>query len=163
MQNYTFKKILVSFFIAFFAIIAFSEAQNCNSDLSIYQNRDKRSVTMSSPTNFKMVLSNNNSKSVTYDLAVNNKVIDCNSTAKRIQPTSQNLGFKISFLQNTRKINSITVPAYGNATFYVNVASPSDFRYDTYTCIEVTATAQNCQKGPVNSIIKVYTPNPSDN
>jgi uncharacterized membrane protein len=163
MYTSIFGKFIVSLILISLTVITSSNAQNCNSDLKIYQNRDMRSVNVNSPTNFQMILTNKNAKPVTYTLGINNKVVNCNSTTKAISSTSRDVPFNISFLQNSRSVNSITVPANGDATFYVNVASSSDLKQDSITCIQVEATAQNCQNGPMNSIVKVYTSSSSNN
>ena len=158
------KKHLLFILFVFFGLGSISSfSQNCNSELSVYRDRVKRSVTVDDSTNYRLELTNNSGTSENYLLNFNSKEVNCESNVNGASTTSQDLGFNIQFLQNNNGVNGITVPAYGTVTVYATVSASAVFRVNTWTCIELTAKAERCNSGPVVTVIEVFASNSIEN
>ena len=162
MHIFTFRILFVFSLFIWTVSTTSSVAQNCDAKLSVYQDRDARSVTKGNPTQFQLILTNNSSSSQTYSLTYKDQGVDCELESKQTKSDNNGHNYLVDFLVNAKKVNVLTIPAYGNVTFYAKVSATEDVKIETWTCVEILAKAQNCSKGTVK-ILKVFSPDPSNN
>ncbi len=142
-----------------------SIAQNCNSELSVYQNRDARSASENDSTRFQLELTNNTSASQTYTIKAVNYNGSCTVGNNKSLRSNSNINLNVSFIQQGSRSssNSITVPARSTVNFLASVTVPSGTPKKEWSCIEVQANSNACTQGAVSTILKVFVSDPLEN
>lgn len=148
------------FFIGSFNL----QAQQCNSELGVYKDRNARSATLNDATKFKMELTNNSSQSQTYEIQSVIFEDPCEEAGLSGSTNSRNTtGLNVSIQINNARASSITVPARSTKSFVAEVSVASASKFQVWKCVELTAVSNACAKGEAKALLKVFISDPTNN
>lgn len=152
-------------FILFMGFSGFTSlnAQSCNSVMKVSKNRDARSATEKSPTQFQIELTNNASKAQSYSIETSRYA--GSFKVKGVSPSSltSNAQLSVAIFQDSRLANSrITVPARSTVVFQAQVAVPSGTPVNKWGGIQVNAISDACEEGKVSTLLKLFVADPTE-
>jgi len=162
MRNLTFGTFFVFIFLAFFANDFSVYAQSCNTELSVYKNRNARSASENDSTRFQLELTNNTSSSQSYQIEVANFDGSFTVNGRVPQRLSSNAELNTTIVQNNIQKNTITVPASSSVIFQTKVSVPPGTPFDRWGGLEVKAINSDCPDGAVTALLKLQVTNPSE-
>lgn len=135
--------------------------QNCKAELSVEKNRSFKSADEEG-TQFTLYLKNTSSKSATYILSTENLSEPCDNLKGRASSgTNVNLNVSIQGNNTLKGNNDITLRSGETHKFIVNITVPEGTRYNTWSCIEVSAKNKNCANSE-STTLSVFVPDPSE-
>lgn len=141
----------------------FAFAQNCSAKLSVDKERNAKSAYKNDPAVFNMVLTNTSSKSTTYIISTKNLKESCATENKKTSAPNVSLNVEMKNNDSTGSVNnSLTLAAGETRTFKIQVSIPQNTPFDNWSCIEVSAKANECSQQVANTILRVFVPEPSD-
>jgi len=139
--------------------------QDCKADLSVEKNRSFKSADEEG-TQFTLYLENTSSKTATYVLSTKNLEEPCDNLKGRAN-SGANVNLNVSIQSNNGVIssskgnNEVTLRSGETHKFFVNITVPEGTRYNTWSCIEVSATSKSCTNSE-STILSVFVPDPSE-
>jgi hypothetical protein len=156
------KGLIFGFFIAVLNI-NFSYAQNCSAKLTVEKDRSAKSTYKNDPAIFNMVLTNTSSASTTYIIATQNLKESCATEDKKTSAPNVSLNVEIKNNESSGAANnSLTLKAGETRTFKIYVSIPLNTPYNTWSCIEVSAKANECSQNVATTNLRVFVPEPSE-
>lgn len=149
-----------------------NDSQNCSAELTVDKNRSFKSATENG-AQFKLLLKNTSQTVTTYKLSTTKLLKDCsNKTYKNLnKSTVKNSNLEVSFKSNETGVLSknsssqydiITLEAGQSKEFILNAQVPEGTVFNTWSCIEVKASATNCKSVSASTILSIYIPDPSE-
>ncbi len=134
---------------------------NCNAELTVEKNRHNRS-TDNGTARFRLVLKNTSNSKQTYQLSTMNMDKPGNNKMKKnFKSLPDNVAFKFLHKKSLKNANEVTLNGGEVYKFMVDVTVPDGTQYNTWGCIEVTATTAQC-KSTAKTFLNVYVSDPSE-
>lgn len=157
------KYLFLGFLIA---ILSFNtaSAQSCSADLSVAKDRHVKSAYSDDPASFTMVLKNTSSKTISYTIATRDLKESCATKNKQTKAPNVSLDVEIELGGSSRPVagNAITLRSGETRNFTIYASVPPKTPYNTWSCIEVSASADECSQVVASTILSVFVPEPSD-
>jgi len=145
-----------------FAIIVLSvnfvEAQNCNSELTVRNNFNARSIDADGAS-FVLVLTNNSLVDANY--ALGTEFTFCSNMSKGELEYNNQFPVGISFGgTNNKKINSnqVTVPAKSSEKILLTVSTTPSTPINTFSCLKVYAKNAFCNENALQTNLQIIVP-----
>ncbi|MDG1063826.1 MAG: hypothetical protein P8O93_05165 [Flavobacteriaceae bacterium] len=153
--------VLNKFFLAVMTVFALNAqqliAQDCNPEVSVLHNRNRRSITNTNGTNFTLVVSNNTILEQTYTLSAVPNSADCYDG--RGGATSQRNANNISLLFSVEglRLSQVVVAPRSELTVMVSVEASNRLTINDWTCFLIKATGVTCRAVDDGQLIMVYS------
>lgn len=139
----------------------------CSAELTVEKNRSIKSASENG-TFFTLELKNTSSVSKTYTITSSKTEQPCkksNNNISKSANTNPDLNVSIQLpdnLNSNAKDASVTLSGGSSQKFYVKVEVPQGTPYNTWSCLKISATSENCSSNGAETILSVYIPNPSE-
>jgi hypothetical protein len=161
MQKSTLLNLTLFFFFTILGTTQ-SGAQVCNSELTIVNNRDSRSVSSNDPTVFQVEIKNNSSKAQSYVFSstISDQKCDGPSSGKRSAAT---VDMNVLVRNNNQRSNSVSVAPGAKTTLQVEVSVGSNIQFNKWYCVELMAVSDLCSSKAISKNLKVYVSDGKDN
>lgn len=137
--------------------------QVCDAKLEVEKQRSSKSVNANGAL-FSLILTNNSSEAMTFDVVAESSDIKCD--AERMGSTGKNVLVDIAVLSNDGKSslgNAVSLRAGEELSFKVRAMPQEGTSYNVWSCVTVKAVSRNCTSTALESMLKVFLPNPSEN
>ena len=160
---FSFKRIVLASLLYTITVgFSYMNAQ-CTGTLEVQKNRSFQSATSKRDATFKMSLKNTSSQSGVFRIKTENISKTCANTT--FPSKAANVELKASVLSaSSDKVagRSVKLAAGETYEFLVNVNVPPNTAIERWSCIEVTAVADNCRTAISGATLSVYVANPED-
>jgi len=155
-------KFLITAALAFFLSSFAVNAQSCNSELSVFKNRNARSAAVNNATRFQMELTNNSNSSQSYEIHYEifddpcEKINASNSSARSSE-------LNVAIYANDTRTSVIVVPARSKKSFLAEISVTQGAKLNVWKCVRLLAVSDACSNQEVQQLLKVYIPDPTEN
>lgn len=148
-------------FLLFMISSISSYAQICDATLEVEKQRSSKSA-FASGAIFSLSLVNDSNEAMTFDLVAESSDVKCDT--KRMRNSGKNVLVDTAILNTDGKSalsNEVTLQAGEKRLFKVRATPKKGTLYNTWSCVIVKASSRDCKSTVLETVLKVFLPDPS--
>ena len=136
--------------------------QVCDAKLEVEKQRSSKSVNANGAL-FSLILTNTSNEAMTFDIVAESSDVKCDPI--RMANTGKNVLVDTAVLSSDGKSslgNVVTLRPGEELSFKVRAMSKDNTSYNVCSCVTVKAISVQCKSAALETVLKVFLPNPSE-